>query len=156
MSGIKKKNHITLTWDDLQFKSEALAARIHAQGIKYDSILAITRGGMFPAMIISQVLGIRKIDTFCAKLYDGENPGQMQVVKYPFPGFGNPSGTIIVDEIIATGSTMRMAGSLCRHALRVSLFCHQQATGHVDIYGELVEDHQWINFPWELTTRLQA
>ena len=58
-----------ITWDQLHRDAKALAWRLIEQG-KFQSIVAITRGGLVPAAIIARELNIRMIDTVCVVSYD--------------------------------------------------------------------------------------
>ena len=46
-----------------------LADMIKKTGRTFKSIIVITRGGLFPATILSAQLNIKKIDTFCLASY---------------------------------------------------------------------------------------
>lgn len=45
--------------------------------------MAITRGGMAPAMIVARELDIRTVDTISVKSYDWQQQAQAQVLKPP-------------------------------------------------------------------------
>ena len=62
-----------ITWDQLHRDAKALAWRLIEQG-KFQSIVAITRGGLVPAAIIARELNIRMIDTVCVVSYDWQKP----------------------------------------------------------------------------------
>ena len=60
-----------VSWDQIHRDSRALAWRLDKQGPGPDgewrAVVAITRGGMAPAMIVSRELDIRTVDTISVK-----------------------------------------------------------------------------------------
>ena len=55
-----------------------LADMIKKTGRTFKSIIVITRGGLFPAAILSAQLNIKKIDTFCLASYSNKVGGEIQ------------------------------------------------------------------------------
>ena len=74
-----------ISWDQIHRDSRALAWRLEDR--EWRAILAITRGGLVPAMIVARELDIRTIDTISVKSYKGvgsdAGQGQLQVLKKP-------------------------------------------------------------------------
>ena len=58
-----------VSWEELHRHSKALAWRLMEAG-PWEGVIAITRGGMVPAVIIARELDIRMIDTLCIASYD--------------------------------------------------------------------------------------
>ena len=59
-----------ISWDQIHRDSRALAWRLDGQGPDeggWRAIVAITRGGLAPAMIIARELDIRTVDTISVK-----------------------------------------------------------------------------------------
>ena len=62
-----------VSWDQIHRDSRALAWRRDGKGPDagaWRAIVAITRGGMAPAMIVARELDIRTVDTISVKSYD--------------------------------------------------------------------------------------
>lgn len=60
-----------------------LADMIKKTGRTFRSIIVITRGGLFPATILSAQLNIKKIDTYCLASYANKIGGEIQELKKP-------------------------------------------------------------------------
>ena len=59
-----------ISWDQLHRDARALAWRLDGKGPEngaWKAVVAITRGGMAPAMIVARELDIRKVDTISVK-----------------------------------------------------------------------------------------
>ena len=62
-----------VSWDQIHRDSRALAWRLDGHGPLnggWKAVVAITRGGMAPAMIVARELDIRTVDTVSVKSYD--------------------------------------------------------------------------------------
>jgi xanthine phosphoribosyltransferase len=62
-----------VSWDQLHRDARALAWRLQDEapdGDGWRAVVAITRGGMAPAMIVARELDIRVVDTISVKSYD--------------------------------------------------------------------------------------
>ena len=58
-----------VSWEELHRNSKALAWRL-SEMHPYKGIIAVTRGGLVPAVIFSRELDIRLIDTVCVLSYN--------------------------------------------------------------------------------------
>ena len=66
-----------VSWDQIHRDARALAWRLDGQGPgeggSWKAAVAITRGGMAPAMIAARELDIRQVDTISVKSYDHQD-----------------------------------------------------------------------------------
>ena len=58
-----------VSWEQLHRDAKALAWRLADMG-PWNSVVAITRGGLVPSAIIARELEIRMIDTICVSSYE--------------------------------------------------------------------------------------
>src|SRR6056297_3632045 len=75
-----------VSWDQLHRDSRALAWRLDGHGPDnggWKAIVAITRGGMAPAMIVARELDVRTVDTISVKSYDHQSQDEAVVLKAP-------------------------------------------------------------------------
>ena len=76
-----------VSWDQMHRDARALAWRLQDKaplgGGDWRAVVAITRGGMVPAMIVARELDIRTIDTISVKSYRKGEQGEMLVLKSP-------------------------------------------------------------------------
>ncbi|MEM7320421.1 MAG: phosphoribosyltransferase family protein, partial [Pseudomonadota bacterium] len=73
-----------ISWDQIHRDARALAWRLDGQGPNqggWRAVVAITRGGMAPAMIVARELDIRTVDTISVKSYHHQAQGQAEVLK---------------------------------------------------------------------------
>jgi len=75
-----------ISWDQIHRDSRALAWRLDGHGPDdgaWRAVVAITRGGMAPAMIAARELDIRTVDTISIKSYDHQAQSEAKVLKQP-------------------------------------------------------------------------
>lgn len=53
-----------VTWDMFQMHARKLSERL-LQKSQWKGIIAVSRGGLFPAAVLARELGIRHIETVC-------------------------------------------------------------------------------------------
>ena len=102
-----------ISWEQLHRDSKALAWRLLDQGA-WQGIVAITRGGLVPAAVISRELDIHLVDTICISSYQWKRQGQVDVLK-SFQGDGD--GWLLVDDLVDTGRTAGVARKMLPKAI---------------------------------------
>ena len=73
-----------VSWDQLHRDARALSWRLDGQGPgtgAWKAVVAITRGGMAPAMIVARELDIRTVDTISVKSYNHQTQAEPKVIK---------------------------------------------------------------------------
>ncbi|HEY0900512.1 MAG TPA: xanthine phosphoribosyltransferase [Micavibrio sp.] len=139
-----------VTWDDVQAHCRKLAADILGLEKKYEKILVITRGGMFPAGILARELEIRRIENICVDTYELQDS---QKIKQP--ALLKPAATeylkdvLIVDDLADTGATLKMVRDMTTDALVVTIFAKPAGESLVDLFSERVAQKVWVRFPWD-------
>jgi hypoxanthine phosphoribosyltransferase len=106
------------TWRDVENFTQEIIRQIHNDGWRPDYVVGITRGGLVPANLISQYLGVR-METLKVSLRDGgESESNLWMAEDAFgydnePPIGadeiNPAlakNILIVDDINDTGATL--------------------------------------------------
>src|SRR4029078_643556 len=105
-----------VSWDQFHRDCRALTWRLNEVG-PFKAIIAITRGGLVPAAIVARELGIRVIDTVCIASYDHTRQGDLKALKGVSAevaklGGGSGKGLLIVDDLVDTGKTAALVGSV--------------------------------------------
>ena len=80
----------------------------------WKAVVAITRGGMAPAMIVARELDIRTVDTISVMSYHSgggkaDQRREAQVLKSPNDEMmGDGTGVLIVDDLVDSGKTLEL------------------------------------------------
>ena len=144
-----------VSWDQIHRDSRALAWRLDGQGPDngaWRAVVAITRGGMAPAMIVARELDIRTVDTISVKSYNWQEQTEPRVIKAPHPDVmgADGSGVLIVDDLVDTGKTLELVRALYPKAHFATVYAKPQGRGMVDTFITEVSQDTWIFFPWDM------
>ncbi len=143
-----------ISWDQIHRDSRALAWRLDGRGPDngaWKALVAITRGGMAPAMIVARELDIRTVDTISVKSYDHQEQSEVQVLKKPDPEvMGDGTGVLIVDDLVDSGKTLEVVRSLYPKAHFATVYAKPKGEPQVDTFITGVSQDTWIFFPWDM------
>jgi len=144
-----------ISWDQIHRDSRALAWRLDKQGPDdgvWRAVVAITRGGMAPAMIVARELDIRVVDTISVKSYDWQKQADAVVLKAPTAAVMGEDGTgvLIVDDLVDTGKTLGLVRRLYPRAHFATVYAKPQGREMVDTFITEVSQDTWIFFPWDM------
>lgn len=141
-----------ITWDRLHRDCKALARRLAQASAPggFAGVVAITRGGLIPAAIVSRELDIRRIDTFSVVSYSWQPQDHAAALKPLAPGMaGNGHGWLLVDDLSDTGQTLRLARELLPKAHVATLYVKPLGRALVDTFVAEVSQDTWVLQPWE-------
>ncbi len=144
-----------VSWDQLHRDARALAWRLDGQGPldsgAWKAVVAITRGGMAPAMIVARELDIRTVDTISVKSYNHQTRSEPQVIKAPdMELIGDGTGVLIIDDLVDTGRTLEVVKALMPAAHIATVYAKPKGRPMVDTYITEVSQDTWIFFPWDM------
>jgi xanthine phosphoribosyltransferase len=144
-----------VSWDQIHRDSRALAWRLDKQGPleggAWKAVVAITRGGMAPAMIVSRELDIRTVDTISVKSYNHQAQTEPKVIKAPDQAMmGDGTGILVVDDLVDTGKTLELVRRLYPKAHFATVYAKPMGRGMVDTFITEVSQDTWIFFPWDM------
>ncbi|TYB81732.1 xanthine phosphoribosyltransferase [Maritimibacter fusiformis] len=144
-----------ISWDQIHRDSRALAWRLDGhgplEGGAWKAVVAITRGGMAPAMIVSRELDIRHVDTISVKSYNHQEQSEPVVIKSPDMALvGDGEGVLIVDDLVDTGKTLEVVRALMPKAHFATVYAKPKGKPMVDTYITEVSQDTWIFFPWDM------
>ena len=143
-----------ISWDQIHRDSRALAWRLDGHGPDdggWKAVVAITRGGMAPAMIVSRELDIRTVDTISVKSYDNQSQADAKVLKAPNAEMmGDGTGILIVDDLVDTGKTLELVRRMYPQAHFATVYAKPQGEPMVDTFITGVSQDTWIFFPWDM------
>lgn len=143
-----------VSWDQIHRDSRALAWRLDGKGPDdgaWRAIVAITRGGMAPAMIVARELDVRTVDTISVKSYDHQAQSEALVLKAPDPEMmGDGTGILVVDDLVDSGKTLQLVRALYPNAHFATVYAKPKGEPMVDTFITGVSQDTWIFFPWDM------
>lgn len=143
-----------ISWDQLHRDSRALAWRLDGQGPEngaWKAIVAITRGGMAPAMIIARELDVRTVDTISVKSYNNQDQSPAEVLKSPDQDLmGDGTGILVIDDLVDSGRTLELVRQLYPKAHFATVYAKPKGRPMVDSFITEVSQDTWIFFPWDM------
>ena len=143
-----------ISWDQIHRDARALAWRLDGHGPDagaWRAVVAITRGGMAPAMIVARELDIRVVDTISVKSYDHQAQSAAQVLKSPDEKLmGDGEGVLIVDDLVDSGKTLELVREKFPKAHFATVYAKPKGEPQVDTFITGVSQDTWIFFPWDM------
>ncbi len=149
-----------ISWDQLHRDSRALAWRLDGlgpdgeagdRGGGWRAVVAITRGGMAPAMIVARELDIRIVDTISVKSYDHQSQSEARILKSPDAELmTDGDGILIVDDLVDSGRTLELVRALYPRAHFATVYAKPKGRPMVDTFITEVSQDTWIFFPWDM------
>lgn len=125
---MKKIKKIQYTWQMFQKDIDTLVEILTPHKQYYKNIYGLPRGGLIPAVILSHKLEIPMI-------FDFKKINQH---------------TLVVDDISDTGETLEKLLKKKKHITVVCLWSTLTTKVIPDYTTNIVEDNDWVVFPWEL------
>lgn len=143
-----------VSWDQLHRDARALAWRLDGHGPEggaWRAVVAITRGGMAPAMVVARELDIRTIDTISVKSYDHQTQGAARILKSPDAELiGDGTGVLVVDDLVDTGRTLDVVRAHMPQAHIATVYAKPAGRDRVQTFVTEVSQDTWIFFPWDM------
>mgnify|MGYP001150071333 FL=1 len=148
-----------ISWDQIHRDSRALAWRLDGKGPDdgaWKAVVAITRGGMAPAMIIARELDVRTVDTISVVSYHSgggaaDQRREAQVLKSPDPEImGDGTGVLVIDDLVDSGKTLELVRELYPNAHFATVYAKPEGEPQVDTFITGVSQDTWIFFPWDM------
>ena len=143
-----------VSWDQIHRDSRALAWRLDGQGPDngaWKAVVAITRGGMAPAMIVARELDIRMVDTISVKSYQHQSQAEPQVIKPPdMAVVGDGTGILVIDDLVDTGRTLEVVLATMPNAHIATVYAKPLGRAMVHTFITEVSQDTWIFFPWDM------
>jgi|TARA_R110002167_G_scaffold39708_2_gene122373 hypoxanthine phosphoribosyltransferase len=121
-----------------------------------DAIVGISRGGLIPAVRISNVLGI-PMETINLSLRDGQISGSAELFEAQLKNLDKYPRIAVIDDICDSGKTLHILDIHLQerghtHIKWCTLLHKTTAMFTPSIIGETIGDlanNDWVVFPWE-------
>jgi hypoxanthine phosphoribosyltransferase len=142
-----------VTWDQIEEMVDQLIAKLPRD---FDAILAITRGGMVPACLVSERLNMRNIMVAAVMFYTGlgETRDEPIFLQFPADPLIMNQRVLIVDDVWDSGKT---AVSVRERVLAaggwplVAVLHYKPTKSRYELKPDyyLTETDDWIVYPWD-------
>jgi hypoxanthine phosphoribosyltransferase len=150
----EQSQQLYLSWNDIEDLVKRLVKKLPND---YDCLLVVTRGGMIPAALISQKLGIRNILVAAVMYYTGPNKTLPEPLFLQFPEDPLVAGKriLVIDDVWDSGTTaVAVTDRLARAGAKaeVAVLHYKPARScfpdrRPNYYIE--ETSAWIVYPWQ-------
>ena len=116
-------------------------------------ILAVTRGGLYGAQLLSYIFNNRNINIVAAQSYSGTEKGELSI-KLPDINFKQYKNIIVVDDIYDTGDTLESIRTQLEKNTNddqniIACATYNKKPNADVIFGEIINDKLWVVFPWD-------
>jgi len=148
------EENIKLTWDDVDFIANMVAESISKKNIKFDTIVALGRGGLIPGAILSYKLDIKNLQNLGINTRH-QMDQHSETLVYQRPTItGN---VLVVDDINDSGRTFEAVNSLIKSEypdIGELLYCSLTTRYNTNfnentISGKIINTSDWLVFPWD-------
>lgn len=143
-----------ITWLDFQRLARQLALAIADGGFHADLIVAIARGGLAPARVIADYLGIMNVASFRIEHYRGSERAPQAILRNPLSAEITGRRVLLIDDVSDSGETFEVGLRHLRERLpeaeiRTAALHHKIASRYVpDYFVVRVVKWRWITYPW--------
>ena len=137
-----------VNWDEFHLDVKQICKQINTKGT-FNKIVAISRGGLIPAGIISYELDIRNCHSINIATYIGNEHKKLDNLENIDDVGEVNEQTLIVDDLADSGQTFHLLRKKFPNACYVSIYTKENGKNEVDIFTRLLPD-KWIVFPWDI------
>ena len=149
-----------ISWEQIHRDSRALAWRLEnivPNSGTWKTVVAVTRGGMVPSMIVARELDIRVVDTISVKSYDHQVQTDANILKFPSENYlGNGENILIIDDLVDTGKTFHTIRKHYPKAHYAAVYAKPMGREVIDTFITEVSQDTWIFFPWDMALQYVA
>jgi len=104
--GYHTNREFFVSWEELHRATKELARR-QLPAEQWRGIIAVSRGGLVPAAIVSRELNIRLVDSVCVSSYDHQSQRDDVVMLKDVQATEDGEGFLVIDDLVDTGNTLR-------------------------------------------------
>ena len=147
------------TWNQIYEMLLCQAQKIKTQNYKPDLIVAIARGGVVPARILSDLLETPSLSCIQIEFYTNINQTlQEPILKQTLTTNVTGKKILLIDDISDTGKSLKLAKTHLQHqgAIEIktaTLYEKPQSITTPDFYEK--QTTNWVVFPWDIKETLR-
>ncbi|NBW57287.1 hypothetical protein EBR43_05795 [bacterium] len=140
-----------VTWRKVMSLCSNIVAQLkdkYPNVVDYD-IVGLSRGGLVPGVIISNMLNVRQMHALGMRSYADQEKTETHV--YQVPDIASMRKILLIDDISDTGESFKQTHEMLvnKEVITVSLFLKEKTKFVPNVYGKKVKHDQWVVFPWE-------
>ncbi|UCH80066.1 MAG: phosphoribosyltransferase [Nitrospiraceae bacterium] len=156
MSSDKQIQCEILSWNRVARDAKRLANLVTESGYKLDIAVAIARGGLVPARILSDYLSIRDLTTIKVEHWGiTATPSEKAVIKFPLCVDIKDKNVLLIDDTTDTGDTLKVSIEYLKNftpgEIRTATLIHKTCSKvEPDFFVRKVMKWKWIIFPWHI------
>ncbi|MEM4482029.1 MAG: phosphoribosyltransferase [Desulfurococcaceae archaeon] len=149
-----------IPWSRALEQCYKLASIVLDEDLEVDAIVAISRGGLVPARIMSDVIGVEELIVLRSKFWGTgvrirEEPELLVHERFNLNGLN----VLVVDEVVDTGATMAKVTRFIKDAgsnlVKTAVLHYKSSSSFIpDYYVEKFNEWVWIYYPWSLSETL--
>src|SRR5271168_929437 len=143
-----------LSWNEVESAAEKLALKIEESKFNPDCLIGITSGGLFPLALLATRIKGKSIFTVTAKKAKEGNKENVAIAYLPNANLSGKA-VLLVDEIAQSGVTLNAVANIIKKECEAGNLRTATLAINGDVcecrpdYYVLVEEGDWIVFPWE-------
>jgi hypoxanthine phosphoribosyltransferase len=141
------------TWNQIYAMLVRQAGKIRCSGFKPDVIVGVTRGGLVPARVLSDLLGACELATVRVEFYVGVAETRSEpVLKQGVSEDVTGKKALLVDDVADSGKSLLFAKEHLQHQgvaeVRVATVYRKPLSALTPDFYEK-ETRLWVVFPWD-------
>lgn len=145
---------VNFNWQEVEQDCVVLFNKLKKYNLSYKGIIAVSRGGLAIAAIISKLLDIKLIDTLCVSSYEDtlKSFTKLDVLKEPLQAKQDLGEKwLILDDLIDSGYTYEYIHNIMPKAHFACLYNKSNENKYINniVFAKVYPKDSWIEFPWE-------
>ncbi len=143
-----------ITWNQVYQQARKLAQQVRENHFSPQMIVAISRGGLVPARILSDHLNLFNLATIKIEHYHALHKQRHASVRYPLTAEIEGKQILLVDDVSDSGATFQVAIEHLNArgdpaSIRTAVLHHKRVSSFVpDYFAEEVIEWRWLIYPW--------
>ena len=145
----------TISWTEFEEDTKQLGLKLAELNKKWTTIVAVARGGLVLAAIISHIFPVRHIETVCAVSYDDatfEQDSLRLLNEYR----SHSEDILVIDDLVDSGKTFKLLRGMLPNAHFASVYAKPTGIPTTQTYYKLFAHDTWLVFPWEEQVESQS
>ncbi|MCI2414762.1 MAG: phosphoribosyltransferase [Candidatus Aramenus sp.] len=141
------------TWDEIEDDILNIAEKLAMDRFYPDVIVAILTGGVIPAKLFSDVLGVKNIKYIDIKFYRSVGKTESKpVIKAVYVNELDNKNVLVVDDVSDTGETLEAVSNVITmfnpaKVRTATIYVKPWSRKRPDYYSKEID--KWIIFPWD-------